>query len=577
MRQRRRAVVWALVAIAAGCGGAPRRSKSRPHFAIADDPNAKRSTEWLYATQSSRGVEDCEQVRQVLVGEAGCASASCSHARRLARDWMAVCRGRARAGEAAEIQRLGDEFARRAANPAPSACEQAERWLRDGCGKNGACEAEAEEWATRCGQAVKSPLLIAMLEKSIEQSQDEPHPVKLDTRSCDDLAHEVVSAADCDHQFACQDSLPKVTLWHSRCPTSEAKPMALRVAAAELAIRQGAGESPDAIPVEPEPAPAALREVPLALESGDGAVLRVCGKRARELASYLDLCRGCTDGEVVVVKTFPAGSRRELRIGTFDHPNDVTWFRRWPTSLVAGEREHREQAQAGRLKARFDELIRHPRESAEAQRAWRDLLRTFGELEPSLGRSPVLAQSLSEMDGALLVWFMELGRRKRQAKTDGLRPLERYAYANRSLGLPLADLAADGKVEIGAQQAGSQFDLGLALPRSVGAYRAELAPSGKTVAPKPADLKAEAALRDVIRSLGSSCRDAEQAAQLAEQAWIDCGFHAASCDVERRQALGRALDKARKEAGQMLRGAALAVASLPAASRPELPAEACPR
>jgi hypothetical protein len=414
-----------------------------------------------------------------------------------------------------------------------------------------------------------------MLEKSIEQSLDEPRPIKLDIRSCDDLGQEVVRAADCNQQFACEDCLPKLELLHERCPNSEQKPMKLGVAAAELAIRQGAGQTPEPILVEPEPAE--LRDVPLGLAAGKGAVLRVCGKRARDLASYLDLRRECVGGEVVVAQSFPAGSHHELRVGIFEHPSDGVWVRRWPTLLVTGEREHHEQAAAANLKSRLDDLLRQPRQSADAQRAWRDVLRAFGEFAPSLARSPVLAQTLSEEDGALVPWFAELGRRKRQAKTEGVKPLERYAYGNRALALPLADLGADGAVEIGAQNRGADFDLGLALPRSLAAYRAELERTVKHGVQKPGDAKTESALREIIRSLGSSCRKAIEAAQQAERASVECGFNPAACAAERRQELGRELDLARKEAEPIVRGSTLGIASLPAASRPEQQAGDCPR
>ena len=306
---------WLFGALLAACSEPLPRAATRSPDELTEEPRL--SAEWILVAESRAEGRDqvCQQVFAHIAGEAQCASTACRHALRLARDWTAHCRAIASGSRAAEVERLSILYESRATKPPDACVEQAERWLRDGCGQNGACQQPAHEWTTRCAKATGSPLLLLLLEKTIEQSLNGAPSAG---RSCHDLGADLRQAAECDARSDCEDALPKLELYRQRCRTGKLTPIGPAEGLAELAILEGAGRSPPPLLVSSEPRTLGPEQPKVALVGGSGVVLRVCGKRVVDLGQYLEQRRQCTDGEVLVARVLlrpgPAhAAARDLR------------------------------------------------------------------------------------------------------------------------------------------------------------------------------------------------------------------------------------------------------------------------
>jgi hypothetical protein len=548
---------WWFGALLAACAAPSPRSA--PHSSDPPVAEPRLSAEWLAVVGSDgeHREQDCQQVLSVIVGDSRCVSTACRHATRLANDWVAHCRAIASGSRAAEVERLSIVYEHRATQPPDACVDRAEGWLRDGCGEHGACKDQAREWVARCARATGSPLLVLMLERTIERSLALPGSAAGGGQSCRDLGTELGRAANCDPKSDCEESLRVLDRYRQTCRAGKLGPMGAAEGLAELSILEGAGKSPPPLPISNEPSD--IGAVPLALVGGSGAVLRVCGKRVVDLGQYLEQRRQCTDGDLLVAKIVGDREQRMLKLAILPHPNDEAFARRLPSLLVAGERERRDQTLLASLTAALDSIVGRKTETE----GLRGFCRFLARLGPSLHRSEAVLKLLEDRDAVLGSMFADLGRRKRAVVLATLTAPARYAFAARALALPLSDVDAEGAVAVGAMNPVADLELDSLLPRSVAAYRAELGALGKPRI-EPRD---EQVLAAEVVARTDACRAALDAAGRLERTLLDCAFGPGTCDGERRQALGKELDDARTQADRARILTGLSLAYVPRAAR----------
>jgi hypothetical protein len=514
-----------LISLAA-CGPANPDPKDASSGGLDDDLSAADSAEWLYATGSFSGDErqQCQHVRKWVLGEMKCQEAVCRHGHRLARDWLKQCE-KVLPKAAAEIKEVSQQLAARA-NQAESPCaEQLVVMLRDGCRNDEACEQHAQEWVTRCGPTEATPLVVEMLEKTIEQTLATPRPVHLDGRHCEELAANVRAAAACDQRFKCQDELPKLAVLRERCMKPESAPLAPADGIALLSVLQGAEQTLEPVVVAPTPVELSDQDAPVRLANGKGAVLAVCDQRVRDLAKYWEARQGCVDGEVIVVQLFDAPPpNRTLRVGVVPHANDATFARRFPSLLVAGEAELRKQVSAKQFAEAVDEAARLGGAAGVSR-----LSKALATHRRWLGTSQKVMQLLAERDAALVPLFAALGKRKQRAPKPMMAAERLVPLARRSQQLPLADVNADGRIELGACTAAAAFDFREALPQSLSKYRAgfaelsELGSHLRVVKRNPPPLVV------AMRKHAAACGAAQIEVSSTEQSLLGCAFGVEQC------------------------------------------------
>jgi hypothetical protein len=549
-----------LVGLLVGCGsGQPEPRRPRSLEPIEDDLPATSSAEWLFATSASGGdrQRECKDVGKLLLGEAACQGASCEHASRLANDWLEQCRKQA-PSSAADIEQLQADFELRAEKPKSACGEELDRMLATGCREDKDCEAHAQDWATRCSATDGTPLVLLMLQKTLEQTMSEPHRVRLDPRSCDQLAKEVRDASRCSKQFDCEDVIPRIDLFRSRCRKPDSPPLPPADGLAQLTILLLAGRDPGPMVVAPTPEQLGEDAGALRLQSGQGAILQVCGHRVADLSGYLGARAGCQDGELVVAHLFPDPKLgRTWRVGTFAHPNDAILLRRFPSLLVTGELAAREAATKAAFTAALDEAAGLAVDAALAR-----FVQTLTAYRRWVVSSKTFAQALTDHDAALTPLLTALAQKKLQLAGPRLRPPMLVAFAERGQNLPLADVDTTGEVAVGAITPVAALDLEPLLPRAVAAYRAGLEKLRKKASQQRVSKRDLEPLATELGEQATACGSAWQRLTAAEQAAVACSFGTTACGEGEAQKLGEAIDRAQRESDNAYARAALARASL---------------
>jgi hypothetical protein len=541
----RRAAMWLLPPLLAVSACVPTPEK-RPRVVTprVEDPWTKTTTvpEWLYVTSDAGGSKEaeCGAVLTWVRKEAVCKGRLCEHGRDLAASWLERCSTIA-PGDVDEVKGRREALATAAAGPSSACVDEAEALLRDECGGEGTTWREAaQRWATRCARSDGSPLVMLILGRLVERRAEEGADEPLDPRSCDELAKDLAGAAACAQRFPCEDAVRRVLAFRARCDAIQAPPVATAVI--ELSILAGAQRESPPVAAAATPGRVAPGDVPLALESGLGAVYRVCEDRVIDLPGYLASRRACDAGRLAVGHVFkaPDGRGIEVRLGAIDVAGgDAVVARRMPSLRVAGEAAARAAEELPALEGELTHVV-GPAGPAESARI---LARAVVAHARALRRSPDALGALAQHDAELAPAFRELGRAKATASTR-VSAAERPAFAVRARR-PFADVTPEGAVVAGAfSRDAAMLELAERLPRSMAEYEAGL--GGLVKLAREARPGSRAA--DLASRHAATCGEAERRFRDAERTLVACGFSDAPCDAARVEGLAREIDDAQAAA-----------------------------
>lgn len=546
--------------LALACG--PHKPPDTPPVEQGSSAPEPQSAEWLYATEGVSGGRkaECTKVVSRLDEEGVCKGQACTHAAALAKDWLVVCKSLT-PEHVSGVERRASELGAKASEKPVPCDEEVKRLLDNGCGAGGACGEAAQSWATRCSES-STPLVLRMLEVHVERSAGER--TKLDGRGCPELLSEVAKAGACVQRFACEDGLGAVDAYKQRC-VSQSQPLTATAAVVELALRAGIG--PAAEPVAAATGKLEPLLVPLAFEDGSGAVLMTCGKRAKDVAGYLSLRKGCADEEVLLAKRFDGPNGAVFRLGRLPHPSDAAFLARYPSLRVEGEPKARYQAALPAFVAALDaaaKLGSEPRRSAEALRAF---VQAIEQNLDAVRNSSDFEAALKDKDAALVPLFSQLGEAKKKALHADLPSAKLAPAALRQKKLALADVDAEGRVRLGAVTPAASIELGDLLPKASAAHDERLTSRLKLAEKRKLDAASADRLGAGADGEASRCGQAMKAFEAAEKQLLACAFGLETCDEQKLAVTGKKLDEARVSGEAAWPKAVVALASLPRAQR----------
>jgi hypothetical protein len=496
------------------------------------------SKEWLFATSEFNGNHkaECEHVLGWIKGEEACKATLCEHGQALAADWMARCSPAAGAELSGTVRALQGTFGARI-NEKPTDCaKRLDDLVRDGCGDDATCQATGQRWATHCAKGEGTPLVMRMLQRTIERKMEQgSEALKLDTRPCDELKNEVLEAAKCKDRFACAEAIPRVDAYRDRCESEAARPT-LGIAVAEATVLLFGPKPPEPILLGPGAPTLQPGELPVMLEDKSGGVITVCDERASDLARYVGSRKGCQGGRMVVARAFPTSRGAEVRIGSLDFPDDATFSARYPTIVGAGELEARDREAAAALDA---ELVKAAA-AAPAEGA-KMVSRAVLAHVLSIKRSAVVRAVLQKRDEALAPALRELAREKIAAARSKAPPGDLAGLILRGRSRAFADVAPDGTVQIGATGRAFTLESGAFLPRATEAYAAVL----KGARPRKVDSKTAKAEKARGQAAAGTCGAALKRLSDTKKALASCNFGLDSCDDTKTAGLVKTVDEAR--------------------------------
>jgi hypothetical protein len=511
-----------------------------------------KTAEWLFATRDFHGSrpDECMEVLSWVQGEEKCKGALCVHARDLTKEWLARCSKIAKKNDVdiEEVEALQKKYSSRSRED-PSFCgAEAETIVKEGCGKDKTCQATADSWGTRCGKSDATPLIVRMLERSVERRLSEPRKVTLDIRSCDELQAGLTPAFHCGQQFECEKAIGQLNVYRDRCLQGGARPPLLTAVYA-LEIGHSAHQPTPPIAALTQPATIDPKQLPTALADGSGAVLEVCDKRVFDLDGYLTERKGCESGSMIVAMTTRDGGDLRVRLGTIDYPGDARFSARVPSLLVAGEAQLREKQAAVALGAELDRVTQlAAQKPAEALLA---LVKALVPQAPLLRRSPALQKVLGDRDAALVGVFRELGKAKVAASKGKLATPLRVGFLTRAQSRLFADLRDDGQLEIGSSGALSALDTTGLLPQSTAAHLEALKPVLRLASPRLVDGRTAATAQIYATERARTCGAAFKTLVEGEQKILRCAAVPEECEGGKVEAMLKASDEARAQIDQI--------------------------
>lgn len=501
------------------------------------------SKEWLHATADYSGDHkaECAHVLEWVRGEEKCRASLCEHGRDLSDEWLQRCPKFAEKDAVSSVKELKEKLGERATEKATDCGKDFDRMLRDGCGDDDkTCEAQGQRWATRCGKSEATPLVMRLLEKTIERKLSEPGKIELDPRTCDELRAEVAAVADCKDQFACAAALPRLDAFRSRCSGDEDRPT-ITTAVQLLTVLVGAGKPGEPILTRTGGAGILPDEAPVVLTDGSGAVISICDERASDFARYFAGRKACTASKMVVARAFKTGRGVEVRVGALDFPDDATFMARYPTIVGARETDARDKEEAAALEADLGKAVDLGRNAAGAVEAYRVLARTVIAHAPGIRRAAALRTLVTARDEALTLALKELGKSKVAALKGKVSPADADGLILRARTRAFADVAADGTLQIGAASRADRLDTTALLPKAMAAYLDALKPAK----PKKLDKKAVQAAKAAGAAAAAVCGAAERKLQDSKVALINCNFGLETCDEAKVAGLQKSIDEAR--------------------------------
>lgn len=532
----------------AGCS-APTVKPVDPEMAAKKDEwdATPPSPEWLHATAGFSGSHkaECEQVAKWIQGEEVCKGAGCTHGRDLARDWLGRCPKLTPETEPS-IKALSEKYATAAADPASTCGSDLQAILSNGCGTDTTCAETAQRWATRCGKSDGTPLLLRMLERSVERRLTDSSDFELDPRSCDELRAFMREGLSCAQQFACQDMVKRIEMLRSRCERDERPTVG--TAMAELSIIAGAMQPTAPIPVAPSPAKVAPGDVPLPLADGSGAALMICNERPPDLAKYVAARRACESGAISFAKAVKTGTDLEARLGAFEFPSDAVFMARFPSLVTAGERDLRDKEVLTDVETLLTKAAALA-QSGKALEAAFELFNAATKHVASIRRSPQIRAAFTSRDEALAPALREIGKAKSAVSSRGrMNTTEFMVFVNRATTRAFADMSQAFSVQPGMATSAVTLDTLSFMPKATEAYLAALKPVMAEASKKRLDPKI---VNDSVArgyDLAKACGAAQKAQSEAEQGMLRCVFAIDPCSSAQVEELTKKSDQSRAAA-----------------------------
>lgn len=554
-----RKAALAALAFAVGstaCGPSP---KPKPATASIDSDGAEpQSTEWLYATPNSSGelAQDCKLVVDVLRKEQSCSGDLCQHAQNLAKDWLAIC-AKLEGGHVSEVEQLAASFDARRKVSGGECAFQGEELITKGCPPEGDCTSVAQHWATSCSEHA-SPLVVRMIEKHVSRSAQKP--VHLDTTPCAKLLADLTESTNCGNDFECETKVKGLGEYQTRCVDVN-QPQSLDDAVKQATLLVSAKQQPPAIWVQDTKFPPEKGR--LLFDDGSGFVVAVGDRPVPNVNLFIKALR---DSDVVLqvklARLFPgANNRTYLHVAAIDVADPESYFRRFPSLALTGQREALNGDAANTAIAKLNEVVK---QTNEAEAALSGLVSTLALIEPLESDADFKAE-LAKADKHLVRIFERLAAAKRAklpkttVRGDAMR--ERVAFARRSWQQPLFDVTLSGQVELGATSPGVLLDLAALLPASFEAYRKSIDGSiGKAL--RKLEVPAEAKLRAAAMSLAERCAASHQELLAIEHGLLSCAFGLQTCTPDPRNVAETQMDETVAAYQQYRAELAAAVASL---------------
>ena len=424
----------------------------------------------------------------------------------------------------------------------PTPCSRDfDRLLKDGC-QPADCAEKAQAWVTRCAEDEAGPLCIAMLQRAVERAlgpEDAPH---LDTRSCAAMAKAVREAGKCPDESSCRDRAAEAEAYLAHCTTEDAKPDVL-TALSVMGIVLGAARDPKPVAIADEPKLISAGDVPLALADGSGAILEICHRPVFERAEYFAAREKCQGTRLGVARITQAkDGSRQLQLGQLLVPEQLELTRLYPWLTVAGEDEELGKQRLEAVRTDLAAVTQAADSAAAAQ-----LLGFVDKHADALARSEALREAVHAADAKLVPVLRRLGEAKAAAMRGNRDTLAQRGLLERARTRALADVAPDGKVQLGANTRAFWLETAKLWPEASAAHVAALATFERTLqhSPKPAATAVEQQLGRA-KGQAAACGAATRERLGTEQALLACAFD--GCEEARRSELAQRWQHARAAA-----------------------------
>jgi hypothetical protein len=327
------------VAVVAACGSDAKARKD-PNLADGSQgPHHDYTSTWVYAVGEvdAPTANDCRKALGLAEAESECVGSVCKYATNLLKDFDAVCRKRSTPDQRQKVADLRSTLTSRATQQ-PSDCgKEVDEWLERGCGKDGACEPQARQWAARCSDEIKSPLAMHLLQRLVENSLSDPRRVKFDVQACFESKKKLEAAAQCSKPFDCEDALKWIDQYVEHCAAGAHTGLPLEQAVQVMRIRFGANKPTEPISIGKSKTKLVNQTGFLALADGSGAVVYVCDEPVTDLPRYLEQRKKCENGAITAFVSVETGAGTSLEVRHFQHATDESFAAAHPELLVQGE------------------------------------------------------------------------------------------------------------------------------------------------------------------------------------------------------------------------------------------------
>jgi hypothetical protein len=540
-RLARTCAALGLIVAGLGCSTPPPKPAESPSPSGPSD-NWKRSATWLYATRDAKGGPgaECDYVRKLLADETHCRGPLCRYAVELGDEWRGKC-DKLKPDAIDELSTLQAEL-RENMKREPTPCSRDfDRLLKDGC-QPADCAEKAQAWVTRCAEGEAGPLCIAMLQRAVERAlgpDDAPH---LDTRSCSAMAKGVREAGKCADESSCRDSLAEAEAYRARCTTDDSKPDVL-TALSVIAVTLGAARDPKPVAIADEPKLVSAGEVPLALADGSGAIVELCHRPVVARAEYFaarDKCQGTRLGVARITQA--DDGTRLLTLGHLMVPEQLELTGPYPWLTVAGEGEELGKQRLEAVKTDLAAVTQAPDSAAAV-----GLVAFVDKHADAIERSETLRELVHGADAKLVPVLRRLGEAKAAAMRGSRDTLAQRGLLERARARALADVAPDGKVQLGANTRAFWLETAKLWPEATAAHWAALGTLERTLqhSPKPAATTVEQQLGHA-KGQAAACGAAAHERLDSEKALLACAFD--GCEEARRTELVQRWQRARAAA-----------------------------
>src|SRR5690606_38037802 len=104
-------------------------------------------------------------------------------------------------------------------------------------------------WAASCAVEAGTPLVRRLLERAVDRAEGSTG-YAIDQRSCGDLFAEIGSNARCESKRQCEEVVPAIEAYTSRC-TASGQAVTWPTALSVLAVMSGAGKRAAPVPLSP--------------------------------------------------------------------------------------------------------------------------------------------------------------------------------------------------------------------------------------------------------------------------------------------------------------------------------------